>query len=114
MGTTRGRYKCSVTFWDAPAAAAGGGDENTLAPPVNHGIFDDGDAGADFENMLLPPAGAATITQPQGGVYPRSPKGGAHLGVQPYHPRRTYQGEAEMQASNRRRGTSHTPASAPQ
>ncbi len=47
-----------------------GGDKNTLAP-VNHDIFNDGDAVADFENMLLPPAEAATISQ------------GAHVGVQP-------------------------------
>ena len=105
-----------------------GGDENTLAP-FNHDIFDGGDAAADFENMLLPPAGAATITQPQGGAYPRSPKGGPTLGSNlwgyhyhlrrqgggtHHHLHRTYQGEEEMQASNRRQGMSHTPELAPQ
>ncbi len=71
--------------------------------------------------MLLPPAEAATITKPQGGVYPCSPKGGLTLGSSlwgyhyhlrrqgggtHHHPRRIYQGEEEMQASNRWRGTS--------
>jgi hypothetical protein len=56
-----------------------GGDKNTLTP-VNHDIFDEGDAGADVENVLLPPAGTATITQPQGGGVPLLPKGGAHIG----------------------------------
>jgi hypothetical protein len=59
-----------------------GGDKNTLVP-VNHDIFDDGDEVADFENVLLPPAGAMTITQPQGGGVLPLPKGGAHVGVQP-------------------------------
>jgi hypothetical protein len=59
-----------------------GGDENNLVP-VNHDIFDDRDAAEDFENVLLPPAGAATITQPQGGGVPLLPQEGAHVGVQP-------------------------------
>jgi hypothetical protein len=65
----------------------------------------------------------------RGGVYLHSPKGGPTLGSNlwgyhyhlrrqgggtHHHPRRTYQGEEEMQASNRRRGTSHTLTSAPQ
>jgi hypothetical protein len=62
-------------------AVAGGGDENTLAL-VNNTIFDDGDAVADFDNLLLSPAGAATITQPQGGCT-LLPQGGAHVGRQP-------------------------------
>ncbi len=53
-----------------------------LRTPFNH-IFDDGDAAADFENMLLPPAGAATITQPWGGGVPPLPQGGGHIGVHP-------------------------------
>jgi hypothetical protein len=59
-----------------------GGDKNTLTP-VNHDIFDDGDAAAGFEIMLLPPAGAVTITQPQGGGVPPLPQGGGHIRVQP-------------------------------
>jgi hypothetical protein len=43
------------------SSGGGGGEENTLAL-VNNDIFDNGDAAADFGNMLLPPAGAATIT----------------------------------------------------
>jgi hypothetical protein len=59
-----------------------GGDKNTLVP-VNHDIFDDGDEVADFENVLLPLAGAMTITQPQGGGVLPLHEGGAHVGVQP-------------------------------
>jgi hypothetical protein len=111
------------------SGGGGGGDENSTLAPVNHDIFDDGDAAADFENMLIPPVGAATITQPQRGGVPPLPQGGPTLGSNlwgyhyhlrwqgggtHHHPHCTYQGKEEMQASNRRRGTSHTPASAPQ
>jgi hypothetical protein len=65
-----------------PNGGGRGGDENTLAP-VNHDIFNDGDAAANFENVLLPPVGAVTITQPQGGGVPPLSQGGAHVGVQP-------------------------------
>ncbi len=51
---------------------ASGGDKNTLAP-VNISIFDKVDAAADFTNQLLPLAGAATVTQPQGGNIPPLP-----------------------------------------
>jgi hypothetical protein len=78
----RGKKICSGTPWDTPAAAAGGGDTNTLAP-VNNNIFDNGDAAADFDNLVLPPTGAATITQPQGGDVPPLPQGRAHVGFQP-------------------------------
>jgi hypothetical protein len=107
-----------------------GGDKNTLAP-VNHDIFNNGDAVADFENVLLPPAGGTTITQPQGGGVPLVLQGGAQVRVQPLGvplppppagggaptttpPPQLHQGGGEMQASNQRQGMSHTLALAPQ
>ena len=72
-------------FGNIPGCASGGGrggDENTLAL-VNNNIFDNGDTATDFDNMLLPPAGAATIIQPQEGDVPPLPQGGAHVRVQP-------------------------------
>jgi hypothetical protein len=71
-------------FGNIPGCASGGGrggDENTLAL-VNNNIFDNGDTATDFDNMLLPPAGAATIIQPQEGDVPPLPQGGAHVRFQ--------------------------------
>jgi hypothetical protein len=65
------------------ASGGGRGDDENILAPVNHDIFNDGDAAADFENVLLPAAGAVTITQPQGGGVPPLPHGGAQVGVQP-------------------------------
>ncbi len=72
-------------FGNILARASGGGqggDESTLAP-VNNDIFNNGDAVADFDNMLLPPAGGTPITQLLGGDVPPLPQGGAHVGFQP-------------------------------
>jgi hypothetical protein len=60
------------------SGGSSGGNKNTLTP-VNNAIFIKGVAAVDFKNLFLPLAGAARITQPQGGDIPPLPQGGAHI-----------------------------------
>jgi hypothetical protein len=81
-GYNEGRGNMFGNILGRASSGGQGGDNNTL-PPVNNNIFDDRDTAADFDNMLLPPVGAPTVTQPQGGEVPLLPQGGAYVGFQP-------------------------------